>query len=35
VDHYVRTLEAKDFDQRLNMLASESPNGARKPTDAS
>jgi|GraSoiStandDraft_54_1057290.scaffolds.fasta_scaffold308297_1 Family of unknown function (DUF5681) len=35
VDHYVRALEAKDFEQRLEMLASESPKGAGKPADAS
>jgi Family of unknown function (DUF5681) len=34
VDHYVRALEAKDFEQRLDRLAAESPKGAGKPADA-
>ena len=35
VDHYLRALEAKEFEQRLNVLESESPKGAGKPVDAS
>jgi hypothetical protein len=34
VDHYVRALKAKDFEQRLDLLESESPKGAGKPADA-
>ena len=34
VDHYVRALEAKDFEQRLDLLERESPKGAGKPRDA-
>jgi hypothetical protein len=34
VDHYVRALEAKDFERRLDLLESESPIGAGKPADA-
>ena len=30
VDHYLRALEAKDFEQRLDRLASESPKSAGK-----
>ena len=33
VDHYVRALEAKDFEQRLNLLESETPKRG-KPADA-
>jgi hypothetical protein len=35
VDHYLRALEAKDFEQRLDTLASQSPKSAGKPADAS
>ncbi|HEY4403942.1 MAG TPA: hypothetical protein VGN55_04740 [Xanthobacteraceae bacterium] len=35
VDHYVRALEAKDFEQRLNRLDIETPKGAGKSADAS
>jgi hypothetical protein len=34
VDHYVRALEAKDFEPRLEMLERESPKGAGKPREA-
>ena len=34
VDHYLRALEAKDFEQRLEMLGSGSLKGAGKPGDA-
>ena len=35
VDHYLRALEAKDFEQRLHMLASEPPKRLSQPDDAS
>jgi Family of unknown function (DUF5681) len=35
VDHYLRALEAKDFEQRLHTLQGESPKGTGKPGDAS
>ena len=35
VDHYLRALEAKDFEQRLHVLEGESPKGTGKPVDAS
>jgi hypothetical protein len=35
VDHCLRALEAKDFEQRLNMLASEPPKDRGRPDDAS
>ena len=35
VDHYLRALEAKDFEQRFQTLGSESPAGAGTPAAAS
>jgi hypothetical protein len=35
VDHYLRALEAKDFEQRLRMLESEPPKERRNPGDVS
>jgi hypothetical protein len=35
VDHYLRALEAKVFEQQLHMLASEPPKDCGKPGDAS
>jgi hypothetical protein len=35
VDHYLRALEAKDFEPRLNMLEAESPRRGGNPADAS
>jgi hypothetical protein len=35
VDHYLRALEAKDFEPRLNMLEAQSPRGGGNPADAS
>jgi hypothetical protein len=35
VDHYLRALEAKDFEQRLEMLANEPPKGRSQPDGAS
>src|ERR1700704_178532 len=35
VDHYLRALEAKDFEQRLHALQGESPKGTGKPGHAS
>ena len=34
VDHYLRALEAKDFEQRLHMLEGEPPKDRGKPDDA-
>ena len=35
VDHYLRALQAKDFEWRLHMLQSESAKDRGKPDDAS
>jgi hypothetical protein len=35
VDHYLRTLEAKDFEQRLRMLEREPPKQRPNPSDGS
>ncbi len=35
VDHYLRALEAKDFEQRLETMGSESPKGTGRPGEAS